>query len=479
MAVDQSGAYVLTASDDGVTRIYGSDGSGPPIETLAGDTGPVRAASFGGYGEYVATSSADGTARVWQGPRPIPARSEDDGPNGDDAATSIAYEPGGQRIVLTGGGKPSGTGQIIQAGTLHTTATFSAPAGQVFVGAAVGRNDTIAALSDRVSGTTIIPTSMGTYDGQTGATIARMVPSGGRKLMGAGLNPSGSIVVLACADGVVELRSARTGQLLHVLNGYAGPVQGIGFSHDGRFLAIAHDPAEGSTHAVAQIWDLASGRLTRSITGPALTSQIYGIDDFAPLAVALSPTGSELALSGATSVVDLYDATNGAPIHQWSLAGQQAGSFASSLAFSPSGSMVAAGTGGGAYVWQLPSRQLEGSYLQPASSPQALTTVASVVRVAFSGNSRYLQTRAATGGPVGGSLAEWDLDDAGQQMFSISGITAGAASLTGQRLVTASLVGLNEYHCRLCADLKQLESLAASSVTRGFTAAERAHYLKR
>ena len=205
MAVDTSGAYVLTASDDGFTRIYDSGGSGPPIETLAGDTGPVRSASFGGYGEYVATSSADGTARVWQGPRPIPAVSRPDRPTGDPSTSSIGYEPGGQRIVLTGGVTPSGTGQIIQSGTLRTTATFRAPAGQVFVGSAIGRDGTIVALADRISGTNGIPASVDTYNGQTGALLAQMVPGDGRTLRGAGLNPSGSIVVLICAGGVVEL----------------------------------------------------------------------------------------------------------------------------------------------------------------------------------------------------------------------------------------------------------------------------------
>jgi WD40 repeat protein len=479
MAVDRSGAYVLTASDDGATRIYDSGGSGPPIETLAGDSGPVRAASFGGFGEYVATSSSDGTARVWQGPRPIPTVSRLDTPTGDPSASSISYEPDGQRIVLTGGGTPSGTGQIIQPGTLHTTATFHAPAGQLFAGAAIGRDGTIAALSDTASGTTGIPAAVGTYDGRTGVTFAQMVPGGGRTLRGAAINPSGSIVALICADGIVELRGARSGRLLHVLSGYAGPIQGIGFSHDGRLLAIAHDPTEVPGDAIAQIWDVASGRLGRSITGPAMTAQIVGTSQYAPLAVALSPDGSELALSGAEQAVDLYDATSGARIKQWSLAGKQLGAFASSLAFSPTGAMLAAGTAGGAYVWQLPSRQQVGAYLQPAGSPQAPTTTSSVVRVGFSANSRYLQTRTGGGGPVGGSLAEWDLDDSGLRVFSISGVTTGAATRDGKRFVTASLIGVDEYRCRLCANLKQLESLAATSVTRGFTPAERARYLKR
>ena len=57
-------------------------------------------------------------------------------------------------------------------------------------------------------------------------------------------------------------------------------------------------------------------------------------------------------------------------------------------------------------------------------------TGSSIVRVGFSANSRYLQTRTANGGPVGGSLAEWDLDDGGLQVFSTSGITAAPRRAT-------------------------------------------------
>jgi hypothetical protein len=43
----------------------------------------------------------------------------------------------------------------------------------------------------------------------------------------------------------------------------------------------------------------------------------------------------------------------------------------------------------------------------------------------------------------------------------------------------ANVYNASTVRCRLCADREQLESLAAASVTRGFTPGERARYLRR
>jgi len=475
IAVDASAAYVLTASDDGDIRIYNASVGGQPIETLAGDTAPVTAASFGGFGEYVASSSDDGTARVWQGPKAIPIASRFD-PSAAYAA-SIGYTAGDRRIVITGGGAPFGTGQIVDPATLTTVATFHAPSGQGLAGSAPARDgSTVAALAVVLSGRQVSAAAVDTFDDRTGSPLARIAPGDGQTVVSAGLSPSGSTVALVADGGVAELRDARSGRVLHVLAGDGGAAQALAFSRDGSLLAIVRDPAHADGHVTVQVYDVATGRLQRTLLGPPLTVQDVVTGTYAPLAVAFSPDDRQLALAGATTAVGLYDLSNGRLAHQWPLTGTSIGAFAGALAFSPDGMSLAAGTGAGAFVWQLPSRDQLDEFHQTGAGAGAALTAATVVHVSFSTDSQYLVTRQSDG-VAGGSLDEWDVDD-GVPLFASSGIANGAATPDGTRLVTTSLVGLNTYRCQLCADLPTLESLARR---RGgsFTAPERAEYLKR
>jgi WD40 repeat protein len=478
IAVDTSGAYVLTASDDGDIRIYNAGVGGQPIETLAGDTAPITAASFGGYGEWVASSSDDGTARLWQGPKPVPTSSRPDSPTGDGYVQGIGYTAGGARIIMTGGSAASGKGQIIDPRTLATVATFHAAPGQLFGGSATAPNGSIfAALTYIVSGDTVKAAALDTFNARTGARLATIAPHSGPTPVSALLSPSGSTIALLGGSGAVELCNARSGSILHVLAGGGGAVQTLAFSRDGTRLAIGRDPARAGGDVTVQVYDVATGRLQRTLLGPKQVPESVVSPAYAPLAVALSPDGRELALAGATTTVGLYDVTNGRLIHQWPLEGTSIGAFAGALAFSPDGTLLAAGTGAGAFVWQLPSGDELDEFQQSGIGAGPTLTAGTVVHVGFSTNSRYLIARQSNG-IVGGSLDEWDVED-GLAMFASSSLSNGAATADGSRLVTASLAGLKTYRCRLCANLEQLKSLAATSVTRGFTRVERAHYLKR
>ncbi len=62
---NSSGDRIVTASDDGVARIWNADGSGEPI-VLQGHERGVVSAMFTPAGDRVVTTSVDGTARVWR-----------------------------------------------------------------------------------------------------------------------------------------------------------------------------------------------------------------------------------------------------------------------------------------------------------------------------------------------------------------------------------------------------------------------------
>ena len=62
------------------------------------------------------------------------------------------------------------------------------------------------------------------------------------------------------------------------VGGYAGAVQGTGFSHDGRLLAISHYPTRVPGHVVAQVWnvDITRPRELDSVEVSGLAHEITG-----------------------------------------------------------------------------------------------------------------------------------------------------------------------------------------------------------
>jgi WD40 repeat protein len=481
VSFDHSGAYVLTAGDDGVIRVYNPSIGGAPVETLAGHKDRVLTASFGDGDDYVASSSEDGTARLWQGPTPIPTLQRTDAPLGDAAVPTVGFTLAGDRIVIGGGGRTlSGQGRILDARTLGTLATFTAPAGQVLAGDQVSRDGrTLAALTGRVVNDRLASVTIESFDAGTGARLATMAPSGGLVLENAGLNRSGSQLAMVESGGRVELWSPRTGRLLHVLAGVTTPAEAFAFSQDGSTLAVAHYPAAAPQPVSVQLWNTASGALERTIAGEDLTPQIPGEQDYAPLAVAFSPNGNLLALSGAQPNVQLFDPRTGATAHApLSMVGLSAGSYAGTLAFSPNGSLLAAGSGAGAYLWNVPSFQTPSVFQALPPGDAGVLSPGAGVRVGFTQDSRTLTTFATATGLDENTLEAWNIHDQ-LQLFQVDPLlAAGSMNAAGTELVTATpLGGISVYPCQLCGGLPQLLALAKHRVTRSFTPAERAQYL--
>jgi WD40 repeat protein len=476
IAVDGSGQWVLTASDDGETRVYDSDQGGQPVETLVGDTGAVDAAGFGEDGEYVVTSSADGTARLWQGPEPIPAITRADPPTGDGAAQTIDFADGGRRIVLSGGAGAD-AGQIIDARTLRTLARLRAPSGELLAGSQTTSDDaTIASLADSDAGGSERAVAVDTFNATTGDPLARITAADGRTLLGDTLDPTRPEVAMVESGGVVELRDADTGARLHLLpSNDAGSVQDAQFSADGAELAVAHLPIAGGGHTIVQLWNVATGRLVRTIDGPSMQPQIPHTQLDAPLVVALSPNGGGLALAGAGPFVDRYDALTGRRLHRCSLPD---GAFAGSLAFNRDGTMLAAGTAAGAVVWKLRGDEQLWALTQTDAIAGSILGYSPPVEVSFNGGSRYLVTSVDASSQGGGSLDEWDLGD-GLQLFAAPEITTAGETLDGTRTVTAGPQGIDIYRCAECAGARPLKALARRRVTVGFSALERQRYLGR
>lgn len=482
---DASGTDIITASTDKTARVYDALTGGLPTEVLAGHKAPVLTASFGAADTRIATASADGTVRVWAGPTPIPSAAlapSELSPLADAATTSIGFTTDGERIVQA---SLTGQGQVLDAHSLKLLARFAAPGGQGFAGAAAsGDGRVIAALSGPLSSSSHLLSYAAVadlYDAGTGRLIATLPPVAGGALFTAALDHQGDKLVTLGVNGSSDEWDARTGKLLHHLPG-STPAAAAAFSNDGAQLAIVHYPTLPRTVTAAtafgpitlDLYNARTGALERTIVGDTLIPQEVAPAKYAPLTVAFSPSGALLAVSGADPGIELYDPHTGRPAHRpLGLTDAPGGSYVSSLAFSPNGKLLAAGSSTGAYVWRLPSYAPFPTFQHvPEDAVSAYVGGGIGVQVSFSADSSYLLTSGDA------TVIAWDIAD-GLQLFVLHAypVARGALSPDATRVATATGAGVALYPCDLCGGLPHLLAIAKRNTTRGFTADERALYL--
>jgi WD40 repeat protein len=151
----------------------------------------------------------------------------------------------------------------------------------------------------------------------------------------ASVSRSGSLVAAVCTDHIVRVWSATSGELVHSLDVNTDPARRVEYSHDGRLLAVGYRSgtikvwetvswkvqqeltASSRTRVLAfspddhrlasvgrldvQVWDLATGKVTATISPPLGWSW----------ACSFSPDSKLLATADGDAFVRVYDANNG------------------------------------------------------------------------------------------------------------------------------------------------------------------------
>jgi len=205
-------------------------------------------------------------------------------------------------------------------------------------------------------------------------------------LHGIAFSPDSRTLAAGAQDGIIPLWDVKTGQLLHELHGLSDvrDVRAVGFSRDGKVLATG-DYDNKRSLPVIRLWDAATGKELRRIEG-----RFHGIES-----LAFSADSKTVITSGTDNIIRLWDVATGterAPrgnqgyvgdvtlspdgrtlayvtyesIRLLDVAtGEEIGSLpcfpARSLAFSPDGTMLAAGTHENAiFLWDVGTRKLRG-----------------------------------------------------------------------------------------------------------------------
>lgn len=295
--------------------------TGQELLTLIGHTDWLASLAFSPDGKHLASTSLDGTIRIWS----LTPGEETVAVSGPGAGygVRVAYNPNGQEFATNGG---DGTATIWDAKTGEPRLTLDghdmevmnvafSPDGTRF---ATGSLDATAIIWDTATGKKLLTLS-GHEDGVRDLTFSS----------------DGTLIATGSFDLTARVWDAATGKQLQIFADYEGIVPGVAFSPDGTRLATS------STDGTAKIWDVRTGKLSLSFAG--------GGPD-----IAYSPDGRKIATISGDATAKIWDADTGKEL--LTLTGHS--SELRPVAFSPDGNFLATGSGDNtAKIWDLETGQ--------------------------------------------------------------------------------------------------------------------------
>lgn len=284
--------------------------TGGKLLTLSGHTGWVMGLAFSPDGQRLASTSLDGTVKIWSllpgtelvtvsGPRAV-------------YGTRVAYNPKGGEFATNGG---DGTATLWDAKTGQPR--FRLTGHDLEVLNVAYSHDGAYFATGSVDGSTIV------WDITTNEKLLALIGHeyGIRDIA---FNSNGNLIATGGFDGTAKVWDANTGALIHEITEHQGLVLGVAFSPDGNYFATS------STDTTAKIWDVKTGELIFTLAG-----HNSGLPD-----VAFSPDGTILATGSGDGTAIIWGATTGSKL--LTLIGHS--SQIQSVAFSPDGKLLATGS---------------------------------------------------------------------------------------------------------------------------------------
>ncbi len=380
------GEYLATASEDGTARLW--DEYGNLQVELIGHQGKVRSVCFSPNGEYIATASEDGTARLWD----LSGNSIIKFIGHQAWVGSVSFSPDGQYIATA---SEDGTA-ILWNLSGNSIAKFIGHHGRVLSVSFSSNGELLATASD--DGTAKLWNLLGSL-------IAEFIGHRGW-VLSVCFSPNGEYIATAAADSTARLWDLSGKQVAQFL-GHQGWVWHVSFSADGEYIATA------AADSKARLWNL-SGKQLAELKG----------HQGAVVSVSFSPDGKRLATASADGSARLWELFKKQRVvfkghTNWVL----------SVCFSPNGQSIAtASYDGTARLWDL-----SGNLLAELKGHQGW-----VASVCFSRDGHYLATASEDG-----TARMWNLS--GKQIVEFKGHQGWVVSVSfspkNNYLATASVDG--------------------------------------
>lgn len=294
--------------------------TGRELLTLSGHTGWIMGLDFSPDGRQLASTSLDGTLRVWSlapGQETVTVSSPVTG-----YGTRVVYNPNGKEFATNGG---DGTAILWNAETGEQRMILAGHHLEVI-------NVAFSPDSSRFA-TGSLDESTIVWDLTIGRKLFTLTGHefGVRDIA---FSPDGSLLATGGFDGTAKIWDLETGTLVHEVTGHNGLILGVAFSPDGTRLATS------STDTTAKVWDVKTGNLLLTLSGHK-----EGIPD-----ITFSPDGSKIATGSSDGTAFLWDTGDGSLVSI--LTGHSAGII--SVAFNRDGTWLATGSeDNSARIWEV------------------------------------------------------------------------------------------------------------------------------
>jgi WD40 repeat protein len=335
-AFNGAGTEIVTANDDGTARIIDAR-DGRLLGLLAAPDGSaLSSASFSPNGRLVVTTGADALARVWDARTRRQLRTIDDSVD-DSVLLDAQFSPDGKEIVTAG----DLTVKIWDAATGKQRFSLSSNLGFGPLSVSFSPDGREVVGTDEDGSAKI-------WNATNGRGVAELSPNSGDFLLfTASFSPDGKQILSAGADGRVRIWDATTHKMIRSFGRRGSDtILRAGYSPNGKSIVTA------SAGGVVKVWSSSTGKLDAILPAAGGSNRLDS--------VAFSPDG-RLAVTGSHfGVVTIWKSSAGGsgnvvwkPLNVIAVPENDA---VNGVAFNAKGTELAtANQSGWAYLWDLPS----------------------------------------------------------------------------------------------------------------------------